>query len=218
MNEATKKMQDDIQQDDLDVDQERKRETQPEPTDIAEEIASRVEEKIERRGSFADTAELVQHEIFNINDRPFVLPNQPAGVFAAISKEANKFIEVIMGVFEQSELAAMQILEKGAEEFGAEGKVAEEIEREAVQTIAKSTIPKIIELLAKDAPDFMAKIVAMILEPDPERIRKAEDLTYSVDDIKWKFAPEQQIAAIGFYIDSLNLGALKKKVRSFREA
>lgn len=225
MNEATKQT-DEIHVEDLDVDQERKIEKDPETMEerIASERLTRHIEATEeaagqaQAGSFATTAELVDAEIRDIHDRPFNLPNQPAGVFAAISAEANKFIEVIMKSFDKSQIGAMEIFEKGAKEFGAEGEVAEQLEREAAETIVKKTIPLIIEILAKDAPEFMSKVVAMILEPHPEKIRKNETLTYTPERVLWEIPVSEQVQAISFYIDSLNLGALKKKVRSFRQA
>lgn len=215
MTEATK-TQDEIHVDDLDVDQERRRET--EDLDMKEKTQHYAEKGQTAPGSFSETAELREYYIFDINDMKYSLRPQPAGVFAAISKEANKFIEEIMKSFDKSQIAAMEIFEKGAEAFGAEGDVAAKLEQEAVQTITKKTIPLIIEILAKDAPEFMAKVVSLILETDPMKTKNNLEPTYSVDEILWKFSVDEQVAAIGFYIDSLNLGVLKKKVTSFREA
>lgn len=217
MNQATKETTDEIRVEDLEVDQERKREE--DPRSIEEKIAARASEPTNSHAdNFATTAELVEAVIYNINDRPFPLPNQPAGVFAAISREANGFIEVIRKAFDKSQIGAMEILQKGAESFGAEGKIADEVERDALETVTKKTLPAIMGILAQEAPEFMAKVVAMILEPDPDKIRKGEDLTFSTEEILWKFPVDQQVAAVGFYIESLNLGALQKKVRSFRQA
>lgn len=219
MNEATKQTEE-PRVEDLEVDQERKVEQDAET--IEEKLLTRQGEATTNNdkpsGGFASTAELVDAEIFDINRRPFNLPNQPAGVFAAISAEANKFIEVIMKSFDKTQIGAMEIFEKGAKEFGAEGEVAEQLEKEAAETIFKKTIPAIIEILANDAPEFMSKVVGMILEPFPEKIRKHEELTYTAEFVLWNIPVSEQVQAISFYIDSLNLGALKKKVRSFRQA
>ena len=68
------------------------------------------------------------------------------------------------------------------------------------------------------APDFISHVVAMIVEPDPEKIRLKKELTYTPDKIKWTIPVDQQVKALGIYIDSLSLDSLKKKVRSFRQA
>jgi len=218
MNTEAKVNSDETRVEELEVDQERKREPEEDRL-IDANLGDDQEERSPRdSSSFVSTAEIATHRIQNINGTWFTLPRQPAGVFAAISQEANEFIDVIVSIFDKDELAAIQVLEHGAEAFGAEGGIGEKLEEQAIGTVAKKTVPKIIELLAGKAPEFMAKVVAMILEPDPDKIRKGQDLTYDTQEIIWKFSPEQQIAAIGFYIDSLNLGALKKKVRSFRQA
>lgn len=221
MNTEAKKTQEEIQVEDLDVDQERKVEREENSDGAFSSFISPQGEEPPKQvpsGSFASTAELVDSEICDIKGRRYNLPNQPAGVFAAISTEANKFIEVIMESFDKSQIGAMDIFEKGAKAFGAEGEVAEQLEREAAETIVKKTIPLIVNILAKDAPEFMSKVVAMILEPDPEKIRKNEVLTFTSEFILWNIPVSEQVQAISFYIDSLNLGALKKKVRSFRQA
>ncbi len=194
----------------------------PEPDKVEEAILKSLEKEEECRedspGGFTETAEIVEYFITDINGARIPIQNQPAGVFAAISKLTSSIIEVIMSKFDKSQLAALEIFEKGAESFGAEGDVAKKLEDEAVQTITKKTIPAIIELLANEAPDFLSEVVAMIVEPDPEKIRNKKDLTYSKDKIKWTIPVDQQVFAVGIYIDSLSLNSLKKKVRSFRQA
>ena len=194
---------------------------EPEPDRVEEAIIKnleRDEERAESPGNFTETAEIVEYFITDINGARIPIQNQPAGVFAAISKLTSSIIEVVMSKFDKTQLAALKVFQEGAESFGAEGKVAEQLESDAVKTITSKTIPAIIELLATEAPDFMSEVVAMIVEPDPEKIRHNKYLTYSKDKIKWTIPVDQQVFAIGIYIDSLSLNLLKKKVRSFRQA
>lgn len=212
MNEATAKQKVDIRLDQV-----------PDPPEVEDDFMGAESQltgspAARTESEFESTAELVSHTVVGCNRVKYPVPNQPAGVFAAISKEANGFIETIMEAFDKTQLGAIEVLEKGAASFGAEGEVADAVEKDALKTVVKKTIPKIIELLAKDAPEFLAKVVAMILEPDASRIREGKALTHKPEDILWNLPVDQQVKAVSLYIDSLNLGALKKKVRSFREA
>ena len=202
----------------ISVDQETKAEKPDKIEEAIIENAKREEEREESPGGFTETAEIVEFFIYDIDGRPLQIQNQPAGVFAAISQLTSSVIVAIMEKFDKTQLAALKVFQEGAESFGAEGKVAEQLESDAVKTITTKTIPAIIEILATVAPDFISHVVAMIVEPDPEKIRLKKELTYTPDKIKWTIPVDQQVKALGIYIDSLSLDSLKKKVRSFRQA
>lgn len=160
----------------------------------------------------AEGAGLATDYIVDINKRTYLLKNQPAGVFILIMNVVNGSMSRFTEVITTDEAAAMKIL-KVME--GVDTPSANAIKKKAIDDTMGS-LPKIIGAMATILPEAIAEIVSLILEPFPEKLRRGEKPTFSKEQILWDIPSDQLVKAVCWYIESLQMGELKKKVALLR--
>lgn len=164
------------------------------------------------RSSMAEVAEISSDEIVDLKNRKIPLPAQPPGVFAAIAEEVNKLFVVIAAEFTQDDLASFLILQSD----DLKGEVGQEAQAIAYMDGLRKALPKFLAAAGKKGPETLCKVVSMILEPDPLKIKNGDELMFPADKIEWEISTSEQINAVIIYIDSLELGSFKKKLMALR--
>lgn len=188
------------------------------PDNTPEAVAAKMNEepptyanaKTTPRREMAEAADITIDYIVDLKGREYPIPKQSPGVFALVIEEiregAAEFIALV-GVNDIASMLMPDIPDNGT--VVSDG-VTRFRQRKMLEGLT-SGITQVLMAMGQVLPNRLPRIVALILEPDPMRLRHdPKNTTHKTDDVKWEIAFDQQVAVVLSYFEGLKLGELKK--------